>query len=428
MNETNEIRRRPSRGAQRAQRTSEGKKRFSLFWTIPLFLLLLAGLFLFALNIKVKTFLREYEEVQPKYVAEEIYQKYFSPLDIKAILRDAAVSYKIGEEEITKPTVSPFETEADMENYLKGLVGEGELSYSAISTGVSAEQETVKMNFSHLTKYFVDTFNAKGDLRYIVKVGDKKVAEFTLSHTGKKSRSGYDQYGFSSLFLYAAPHESVTVYAPLSSKVTLNGVPLGEEYRLPDVYEKTDSAEHLEKPEDGVVYVAYYLEGLFNKVTTDSLKVTDLHGQAQPVVYDEEKNLFSAELVYREDLRQQYADYVIHAIERYSARMQNDGAISEFAAYFDQNSDLWGSIREQGWSLAFVWEHKGYNFTEQKAEDFYAYNDHEFSCHVSMLHTLIGYNNQLYTDHVDFIVYLHKVDGQYLIYDWVTSSGGMTAQ
>ena len=428
MNQTNEIRRRPSRGAREPGQTAEKKKRISLFWLIPLFLLLLAGLFLLAINVKIKSFLREYESVQPKYVAEEIYQKYFDPLDCKAVFRDASVSYKVGEEEITKPTVSPFETEADMENYLRSLVGEGELSYSAISTGASGNDETVKMNFSNLSQYFVDSFNAQGDLRYIVKVGEKKIAEFTLGHTGKKSRNGYDEYGFSSLFLYAVPHESVTVYAPLTSTVSLNGVPLDEKYRIPDVRDETDSGKHLENPADGVVYVAYYLEGLYNKVTTDSLKATDRLGKTQPIVYDEEKNVFSAGLVYDDELKQQYADYVIHAIERYSARMQNDGAISEFAAYFDQNSDLWGSIREQGWSLAFVWDHIGYNFTEQKAEEFYAYNDHEFSCHVSMLHTLIGYNNQIYTDHVDFIVYLHKVNGQYLIYDWVTSSEGMKAQ
>jgi len=95
--------------------------------------------------------------------------------------------------------------------------------------------------------------------------------------------------------------------------------------------------------------------------------------------------------------------------------MQMDGARADFIDYYDTDSDLWKNIIST--ENYFVLDHNSYSFKDQKATEFYRYNDDVFSCRVSMTHLLHRWAREDYVDYIDMTLFLRNVNGKYLIFD-----------
>ena len=382
------------------------KKRFPVFWVCLLLFVVAVGVALYYLIQNINDFLVEYESVQPKYTEAEIFEEYFSNIDYEKLL--AAANRGNGDE------ISKFETKENLINYLKGLYGEKHISYYSISTGASVEK-TAELDILNIGQYFVDQFNTKGDIKYIVKADNDKIAEFVLSHSDDAdmvSKRGFKKYELSSIELFFFPHESVTVKLPTTSTLKLNGVEVDDSHLVDGIREEHPTNSRLPEDIEGIVYVAYYVDGLYE---APEIEVLDKYGNPTELVFNETDNYYSADVNYNEELSAQYSDYVINAIEKYAAYMQMDGSRYSFSPYFDTSSQLWKNILST--QNYFVWEHEGYTFRNKKATEFYAYNDEMFSCRVTMTHLLHNTGKQDYVDYIDMTIYLHKVDGQYLIFD-----------
>ena len=389
-----------------AERTrTQYTRRFPIFWVLLLGFVIISVIYISGIINKVEAFLEEYESVQPKYVEAEVFDTYFKKIDYDKLLKAA----DRGDGEI-----SEFETRDDLITYLKGLYEGKEISCYSISTG-AANAETAELKLTDLAGYFVEQFNSKGDIRYIVKAGEDKIAEFTLVHSDselKKSKHGFKMYELADIELFFFPHESVTVKLPQSSTLTVNGVTVTDKYLMPDVREEEEINKFLPDGIEGIVYVAYTIDGLFGK---PEISVTDKDGKVTECVYIEDGNYLSAGFLYDAALEAQFSDYVINAIEKYAAYMQMDGARADFIDYYDTDSELWQNIITT--ENYFVWEHEGYTFKDKKASEFYRYDENVFSCRVSMTHLLHRYGWEDYVDYIDMTIFLRNVNGKYVIFD-----------
>jgi hypothetical protein len=354
----------------------------------------------------VTAFLEEYESVQPKYVEAEVFDTYFKRIDYDLLLKAA--------DRGDGADLTEFETKEDLITYLKSMYSGKDITYYSISTG-AAGTATISLDIKDIGKYFVDQFNSRGDIKYIVKAGEDKIAEFTLVHSeseAKKSKSGFKQYELGDIELFFFPHESVTVKLPKSSTLTVNGIKVSEKYRLADVYEEDENNKRLPDGIEGIVYVAYTVDKLYLK---PEIAVTDKDGKSIELEYIENDNYYSAGFIYDDSLAAQYSAYVINAIENYAAYMQMDGARADFIDYYDTDSDLWKNIIST--ENYFVLDHNSYSFKDQKATEFYRYNDDVFSCRVSMTHLLHRWAREDYVDYIDMTLFLRNVNGKYLIFD-----------
>lgn len=379
-------------------------RRFPVFWVLLLLFVIAAVAVIANVLNKITVFLEEYESVQPKYVEAEVFETYFKKIDYDKLLKAA----DRGDE------VSEFETRDDLIAYLKGLYEGKEISCYSISSG-AVNSDTAQLKLSDIGEYFVEQFNAKGDIRYIVKAGEDKIAEFTLVHSEselKKSKSGFKKYELGDIELFFFPHESITVKLPASSTLTVNGVKVSDKYLMPDVREEEDINKFLPDGVEGIVYVAYTVDGLFSK---PEIAVTDKDGKPTECVYVEDGNYWSSGFIYDTALEAQFSDYVINAIEKYAAYMQMDGKKADFIDYYDTDSELWTNIITT--ENYFVWEHEGYAFKDKKASEFYRYDENVFSCRVSMTHVLHRYGWEDYVDYIDMTLFLRNVNGKYVIFD-----------
>ena len=379
-------------------------RRFPVFWVLLLLFVIAAVAVIANVLNKITVFLEEYESVQPKYVEAEVFETYFKKIDYDKLLKAA----DRGDE------VSEFETRDDLIAYLKGLYEGREISCYSISSG-AVNSDTAQLKLSDIGGYFVEQFNSKGDIRYIVKAGEDKIAEFTLVHSEselKKSKSGFKKYELGDIELFFFPHESITVKLPASSTLTVNGVKVSDKYLMPDVREEEDINKFLPDGVEGIVYVAYTVDGLFSK---PEIAVTDKDGKPTECVYVEDGNYWSSGFIYDTALEAQFSDYVINAIEKYAAYMQMDGKKADFIDYYDTDSELWTNIITT--ENYFVWEHEGYAFKDKKASEVYRYDENVFSCRVSMTHVLHRYGWEDYVDYIDMTLFLRNVNGKYVIFD-----------
>lgn len=357
------------------------RARFPVFWICLLvFVALVLGVMVKALA-QIRVWLVDYEAVQPKYAAAEVFRTHFADPDYAA-LADACPM---------PANLSPLETKAGFAAELEERFGDAETSYAAT------------------------TPDAEGNLRYLVKAGEQKIAIFSLVPAAEKSRFGFTQYTLGSIELYIRPEESVAVRVPAHYEVRINGTPLTADYLTEDGI-PTDSCEHMPEGLSGITYAAYAADCLLRDPTVEVLTPD---GTAAPLTRDPETGEWQAGVVYDAALKAEYSDYIIGIAQNYAAFVMKDAYFSSFSGYFDHSTDLYQTVRQV--PTSFVWRHDGFEFADVSAEEFYSYSEDVFSCRVRFMHILHRIGSEDYTEQFDVTFYLHRVDGKFLIYDMVNN-------
>lgn len=342
-------------------------------WCIALCLL---GIALFIVN----GYLADYESVQPKYVAEEIFNTYFQTKDYGAILEYSDIND------------SPFETDEALAEYLFELTEEKELSYHPISSGM-------------------DT----GVSKYIVKYNENekeiKIASFTLALGNEKSEKGFSKYELRDFELFYPENISVEIKAVRGTVPYVNGTALGEEYIVEDDIEH-ESCAHMPEGVEGIKYTLYRVDGL---VCQPKLSAKDAQGNDIKLSYAPLDGYYVTDISYDETLAAEQSEHVIAAAQAFAAYMQNDTTIGKLSPYFDKTTELYRSIKSTlQWAVI---DHDSYHFEDAEASEFYRYDENTFSCRVKFVHVLKRKRLEDYRDTVDATFYLHNVDGKYLVYD-----------
>lgn len=356
------------------------KKKLPVFWTVFIICWVAALAALFISLSALRSYLAEYESVQPKYVAETVFDEYFKNHNYTAVLN------------FSESTRNKFETIESLSSYLAGLTDEKNLSYHEISSGM--DKDTAK----YIVKYEEDG-------------KEIKIASFTLKKNGEKSKKGFGIYSLSEFELFYPANETVKIKVPSGFTPIINGIKLDESY-LTESEIPSESCEHMPSGVRGIYYNIYTVDGL---ISTPNIKVLTNVGTEESTVYSEESGLYIADPVYDDTLAAEFSERVITAAEVYSTYMQNDCAFAKLNPYFEKNTELYKAIRAT--ATTWVISHDSYEFENAEASEFYRYDENTFSCRVKLTHVLKRKRLEDFRDYVDLTLYLRNVDGTYMIYD-----------
>ena len=362
--------------------------RIPLFYVIYLTVTVTVILIVMIAMGVVRSRLAEYEAAQPKYVAAEVFERYFEPIDYVALLTDA--DYNAGEVAIE-----------DLADYLSDEIGGEQLTYS------------------------VGSSNDPNEIKYNVKAGSKQLGAIVLKPSSQKTEHGFQTYDFSYIELYLnmeAYFEElsrivVTVDVPAAYSVTVDGE-LWTEELVTDIYTRTDVMKYYPPDVPEIEYAVYTMTTLHE--LPKEVVVVDPEGVRAEVCFEEDTNTYTSGLVYSEEMEAEYSDFVIDAMEGYAAYVlaSKNVGLKDVKGYFDTDSDAYADVVAAGGSRWMVREWSGIDFEDVNVGEFYVHTTEIFSCHISFTQVLHRTGSEDYLDVIDMYVFLHLTDQGYKIYDW----------
>ena len=351
------------------------KKKMSRYMKIYLSILGFFVAVLIVAAIVLWNLLDAFEQARPKYVAEKVFNDYFT-------------SMKIGQlAETYCPELLKFETADSFNEKYAKTVDTSRFEYFSVST------------------------DEKGNEQYAVAYENKRIAYFTVSPTDRESGFGFKYYELTDAEVFVQEQPDLNVRLPKGGVLTVNGLTIGEEYILEkDI--KDRSYDYMPKDVNGIMYDKYTVEGLLFE---PSFVAKDKDGNALELVYDEEEECYVTPIVYSEQLQSEHSKYVIKIAEEYTKYLSNDAPFSSIGAYLDKNYDIYKRVRSI--QVNWVRDHTGYDIYNQKAFEFRQYADGVFSCRIKLTETLSRPKYQDHTEHIDITLYLHKVGSKYIVYE-----------
>ena len=329
----------------------------------------------------VRVLLAEYEGAQPKYVAAEAFETYFSPINYDRLLSEAR--YDAG-----------FASDNAVREYLETEIGEEELTWSVGS--------------------------AAGQIKYIVKAGRKLIGSIWLTTAPKTTEHGFQTYEFSYVELNLRPESLpggvITFRAPADCTVTLDGVELTAEQRTGS-YLEPNALKYYPKGVSGLEYAVYSLPDL--KSLPREISVKNPSGGESEVSFDGETNTYFAGPAYSQELADEHGQFVVNAVEGYAAYMNRapGSGLSKIRKYFDRSSDLYAAIQLAEKDLYINRAPYRNEFTDLEIGEFYAHSEDMFSCHISFTQVLLRTRETDY-DAVDMYVFVHRTSSGWLVYEW----------
>lgn len=354
------------------------ERKFPWFWCIYALVVVIAvvGIHIFLRGLT--GILYEYEQSQPIHYAEAVFNENFAPFDAEKYLKKF-------EDELFK-----FETRENVAAYLLEKTEGKEFSFYSVSSG-------------------------KGSYKYSVKADNVKIASFTL-YEEKAEGERFPTYTADDFEIYFATNESVEVVVPMGATVSINGKQLSKEHIAEDnIADKSN--EHMPEGVAGRFYTRYELEGL---VCEPELSVVDEAGSE--VVMQLADKTYVPVVVYDPQLKADYSAYVLAALENYATYIQgrysqSTVTLGSVIRYFDPSSEPYQYVKNV--SNRYVNSYDSYEFRDELAEEFVAYDENTFSCRVSFAQVLHLAGAEDYIDTIDYTLFLRRVGDRYLIYDMI---------
>ena len=352
------------------------------FYVIYLICVAAALSLIFIACAVVRARLAEYEDAQPKYVAEEAFQAYFSPINYDRLLAEAR--YDAG-----------FASGDAVREYLETEIGGEELTWSVGSSGGQA------------------------DVKYIVKAGRKQIGSIGLMTAPETTKHGFRSYALSYVELNlrpeAIPGGVLTFAAPADYTVTLDGVELTEEQRTGS-YLDPDALEHYTDGVSGLEYAVYTLPDL--KALPQEISVTNPFGGESEVSFDREASAYFAGPAYSRELAEEHSQFVIDAVTGYAAYMNRVPGyeFSNIRKYFDQSSKLYNAIQLTTYDRWII-PASAHEISDLEVGEFYAHSEDTFSCHISFTQ-VVQREYQQSMDVIDMYVFVHRTKNGWRVYEW----------
>ena len=301
--------------------------------------------------------LSDFEAAQPTLKAEQVFQEVFTDPDWGALYESAGAKD------------SPYEGKEQYVAYMEEKLGDSKLTYMETSAGLDNTKK-----------------------KFIVKLGDEKVATFTLvdrNQVGNVSLGELTnledikdiadipdwQLGAVEVFF-----ERVGTYkiVKMGDHIAyVNGVELDDTFTIQKA--TTVAERYLPENVNGFVTCTQQVEGLMRVPT---VTITDAEGNPIDVSYDEETRTFTAQTennTMTED--QDLAQVALEAAKVYSRWMideEHDRAA--VAKYFDAATDAYSRIVKS--TELWMQNHAGYRFENDSVTDYARYSDDIFSVKV----------------------------------------------
>ena len=341
----------PAPGAP-AKKQKKGPRLGSVIFYTFYFMFIL--LFVLATYIGLKWvhgWLSDYEAAQPTYKAEQVFQQLFTDPDWGALYTSAGAKD------------SAYEGKEEYVAYMEEKVGGTKLTYMETSAGLS------------------------GNKKFIVRLGDEKVASFTLVDNNKVSSSlslenlesltDIPDWQLGSVEVFFQREGSYRIEKMDSHTVYVNDVALDDSFTIMEA--TTIAEQYLPEGLTGVSMCTQEVTGLMEK---PEVIVNDENGNAVEVTYDEATRTFTA----RTESNTMSEDQKTVALE--AAKINSLWMIEEVkdrgkvAKYYDASSKPYDDIVHLG--ELWMQGHAGYEFKNEEVSKFAAYGTDMFSVYVSL--------------------------------------------
>ena len=354
-------------------------KKLSLYSKVLISVVIAFVVLLVAAVLLLWNWLSAYEGSQPKYVANSIFQKYFVTLDIEGLNNSC------------KNQELPFETSDFVKSEISKLYDSSKFQLFRIGT---------KQN---------------GDEEYAVAFNNKQIANFVLSASNEKDKYGFTGYFLSSYSFDFSYNRDVVVKVPKNAAVYLNGIKASDDYIAEKDIEHS-SYKYMPEGVEGIKFDKYVVKGFMFE---PEIEVKTADDKALELEYIEAEQCFAPKMIYNEEYKKLYSDYVLAAGEEYVKYCSDDGEFSSVAKYLDKSSEIYARVRAL--QPQWVMPHNGCKIISRKASEFYTYSDNVFSCRIQIKQNLIGNNSKVHTHNVDVIFYLKKQGNKFVIYEILTN-------
>ena len=291
----------------------------------------------YVLNL-LNDWLVNFEASQPETKSKEVFQQLFEDPDWEQLYDMAGFQDTL------------FESKESYAAYMENKVGSQELTYIKTSAGLS------------------------GGHKYIIRLGNENLGTFTLQNQVEGDLEIPD-WQLDAVELFMAREADVTIRTQPGHTVSLNGIPMSEDYIVAKTHTVLD--DYAPEGYHGDRTVTYYTDGL---LMTPEIVITDENGNTLEHAYDAETDTYYEVLPAKPEISQSEYDAVVGATKSYAKYMIGAKG-AKLENYFNTSSDLYHSIKDnelwfKGWA--------GYDFGEETVSEYHRYSDDMFSARIQI--------------------------------------------
>lgn len=322
-----------------------------IFYTLYfLFILLFAVALLFGLNI-VKNWLITFEYAQPDLKAQQVFTELFANPNWGELYDAAGIQD------------TAYEGKEEFMVYMDTRMGSEELTYLETSAGLS------------------------GGKKYVVRLGEEKVATFTLTDKNDTQATGnalkdmtvIPDWQFGGVELFFDREATYNIRLLDSHTAYVNGVALDDNFTISKATTKVES--YLPEGATGAVVRTQQISGL---MTMPTVTITDEKGNDVVVTYDASTLTFSEPTVTTAITPEQ--EQVALAAARVASlwMIKEVTDRSEVAKYFNTSYDAYKNIVNFKRDDLIVQDYNGYEFANESVSKFTSYSEDLFSVLVNL--------------------------------------------
>lgn len=349
-----------------------------IFYTLYfLFIFLFFVAVYFGLNW-LQGWLVDYEAAQPTTKSQEVFHQLFDDPDWGALYDAAGISD------------TPYEGKDAFVTYMNNLVGDSELTYQLTSTGMS------------------------DDVKYFVKLGDKRLAYFTL--TGGEKNQGLTsisadipQWTLGEVGLFYERANGYRIQTVDGHLPHINGIPLSDEHVIQMSTMKEDDSGFLPSGFSSSKTSIYEITGL---MVEPEITVLDNSGNQMEVVYDEASDMYveQAQTIAISEAEKEMALEALKVYARYGIR---EATGAELGKYFDSTGSAYKSIMQT--NLQWTKGNNGISFDKDTVSNYCRYGDDMFSVYVTTELTIKLTDGGTQTKSINSTLLFSKASGSWKV-------------
>ena len=290
---------------------------------------------------ELRDWLNRYEMAQPTTKSQEIFETLFYDPDWDSLYDIANVQN------------AAYGSKDDFISYMENRVGETDLTYVETSTGLS------------------------NDKKYIVRVGNEKIATFTLvNHAQSASQTEIADWQLGNLEFFVQYNESYYIKKLDGHTAYVNDSPLDDSFTIR--ISTTNAEGYL--PE-GVTVIRVCTQQITGLAGKPNVQIIDAAGNEMKVVYDESTHTFTEQSEVN-SISDTERDLAIDAVKTYALYMINRAGEGDIAEHFLRGSESYNTITDT--ERGFVQDAVRREFANETVTNYCRYSENLFSVRVSV--------------------------------------------
>lgn len=288
----------------------------------------------------LREWLIKYEASQPNYKRDEVFSQLFADPDWETIYDLAGIQD------------TTFENSKSFAACMQKLVGDTELTCLETSAGLS------------------------GDKKFIVKLGEQKIASFTLTG-GATSQTEIPEWNLGTVEVFFKRTQNATILRYPGQSVYVNGVALDDSYVVRTT--STVAENYLPEGIHGYRTELLYISDL---MVVPEITIKNSDGTDVSVMQDPQTGIFAPETAAAAQPTENEKLLALNATQTYAKYMIGKATLADIQKLFDTNSQFYTTIRSS--ELGWVQSGASYDFSAPVYSDFYRYSDTLFSIKLDM--------------------------------------------